>query len=435
MAHPWIEQGLKKGLTDIEIFQVRTKSTKLTVYQQSVDEFVQSDVELTTIRGIFNGKAATVRTENKNNQTVDQLLDLLIANAQAITINEPALIYEGSKEYPPANTDVFDFTSVPTEDKIKALKTIEQRLLDHEKVSQVQTTVYNETDITTTLINSKGLSLSDRYAFAYTYGVAVFAEGEDIQTAYEIKLLKRFDELDPLALAEKTIEIGEKKLGGSSLPTKAYPVVFSNKMFANILGVFTSIFTGESANRNLTPLKEKVGQAIALDFVQLIDDPRHPEAFFQSRFDNEGVACQKKELVKDGVFQGFVHNLKTAKMANVEPTGNGFGGSTSMTNFYLAPLNESFDELIAPIQDGVYITDLVGLHAGVKTVSGEFSLQASGFRIQNGQLSKAVKMIVVSGNFFEMMFQIKGIASDLYFNTSNIGSPSVYIDSLMIGGE
>jgi PmbA protein len=435
MAHPWIDKGLSKGLSDIEIFQVRTKSTKLSVYQQSVDEFVQSDVEVTTIRGIYNGKAASVRTESKADATIDQLLNQLIANAKAVTINEPALIYEGSKEYPPAGAPSFDFTSVSTEDKIADLKALEQRLLAHEKVSQVQTTVYNETDITTTLVNSKGLSLQDQYAFAYAYGVAVFAEGEDIQTAYDIKLLKRYDDFKPLELAEKTIEIGVKKLGGSSLPTKAYPVVFSNKMFANILGVFTSIFTGESANRNLTPLKEKVGQAIALDFVQLIDDPRHPEAFFQSRFDNEGVACQRKELVKDGVFQGFVHNLKTAKMANVEPTGNGFGGSTSMTNFYLAPLNPSFDELIAPIENGVYITDLVGLHAGVKTVSGEFSLQASGFRIEQGKLTKAVKMIVVSGNFFELLFQIKGIASDLYFNTSNIGSPSVYIDSLMIGGE
>ena len=435
MAHPWIEKGLSKGLSDIEIFQVRTKSTKLSVYQQSVDEFVQSDVEVTTIRGIFNGKAASVRTESKAEATIDQLLNQLIANAKAVTINEPALIYEGSKEYPPAGAPSFDFTSVSAEDKIAALKTLEQRLLDHEDVSQVQTTVYNETDITTTLINSKGLSLQDQYAFAYSYGVAVFAKGDDIQTAYDIKLLKRYDDFNPLELAEKTIEIGVKKLGGASLPTKAYPVVFSNKMFANILGVFTSIFTGESANRNLTPLKEKVGQAIALDFVQLIDDPRHPDAFFQSRFDNEGVACQRKELVKDGVFQGFVHNLKTAKMANVDPTGNGFGGSTSMTNFYLAPLKPNFDELIAPIENGVYITDLVGLHAGVKTVSGEFSLQASGFRIEQGKLTKAVKMIVVSGNFFELLFQIKGIASDLYFNTSNIGSPSVYIDSLMIGGE
>jgi PmbA protein len=88
-----------------------------------------------------------------------------------------------------------------------------------------------------------------------------------------------------------------------------------------------------------------------------------------------------------------------------------------------------------PIKDGVYITDLVGLHAGVKTVSGEFSLQASGFRIDQGKRTTPVKMIVVSGNFFECLMNIKGFASDLYFNLSNIGAPSVYIESLMIGGE
>jgi PmbA protein len=435
MTHPWITLGLTKGLSDIEIFSTRNKTMKLTIYQQSVDEFVQSDVESTTIRGIYKGRAATIRFENRDNANVDALLDQLIANAQAITLNEPAIIFEGSKSYPEATRVPFDFSIVPTATKIQDLKQLEQLILNHDKVSQVQSTVYYEGDFTTTLINSKGLSLQDQTTYAYAYASAVFAEGDDIQSAYDIALMHSYDEFDPKRVAQATIDLGVKKLGGKSLPSNPYPVVFSNKMFANILGVFTSIFTGESANRNLTPLKDKVGKAIAGSNIQLIDDPRHPSAFSQSRFDHEGVATFKKQLVKDGVFQGFVHNLKTASMAKTEPTGNSFGGGTSMTNFYMEPSTTSFDALIQPIQTGVYITDLVGLHAGVKTVSGEFSLQASGFKIEQGKITSPVKMIVVSGNFFECLFQIKGFASDLYFNTSNIGSPSVWIESLMIGGE
>jgi PmbA protein len=433
--HPWIQLGLSKGLSDIEIFSIRNKTMKLTVYQQVVDEFVQSDVDVTTIRGIYNGKVATIRFENKDDSNVDALLDQLVLNAQAITLNEPAIIYEGSDFYPESTNSVFDFTSIPTETKIKQLQELESLILANEHVTQVQSTVYYEGDVTTTLINSKGLSLSDKSTFAYAYAMAVFAKGDDIQSAFDIAMLHSFDEFHPASVAQATIELGVKKLGGKSLPSKAYPVVFSNKMFANLLGVFTTIFSGESANRNLTPLKDKVGSAVAVASVQLIDDPRHPKAFFQSRFDHEGVATLKKSIVKDGVFQGFVHNLKTASMANTAPTGNSFGGSISMTNFYMEPSTTSLDDLLQPIKDGVYITDLVGLHAGVKTVSGEFSLQASGFRIEQGKRTTPVKMIVVSGNFFECLMNIKGFASDLYFNLSNIGAPSVYIESLMIGGE
>ena len=435
MTHPWITLGLKKGLSDIEIFSTRNKTMKLTVYQQSVDEFVQSDVDVTTIRAIYEGHVATIRFENKDDANVDALLDQLIANAQAITLNEPAIIFEGSESYPEATKVPFDFSSVPTAQKIQKLKALEQFILDHEKVKQVQSSVYYEGDLTTTLINSKGLALEDKTTFAYAYASAVFAQGDDIQSAYDIAMMNSFAEFDPKSIAQATIDLGVKKLGGKSLPSKSYPVVFSNKMFANILGVFTTIFSGESANRNLTPLKDKVGQQIAGADIQLIDDPRHPSAFFQSRFDHEGVATLKKQIVKDGVFQGFVHNLKTASMANSAPTGNSFGGGISMTNFYMEPSSTSFDQLLQPIKNGVYITDLVGLHAGVKTVSGEFSLQASGFKIEQGKLTTPVKMIVVSGNFFECLNNIKGFASDLYFNMSNIGSPSVWVDSLMIGGE
>jgi PmbA protein len=206
-------------------------------------------------------------------------------------------------------------------------------------------------------------------------------------------------------------------------------------MFADILQVFSSIFSGEAAYRNLTALKDKVGEHVFGQNITLIDDPLHPDSHFKIPFDDEGVACQRREVIKDGVFQGFNHNLKTASIFKKEPTGNGFRGSISPTNLYLEPSKTSFDDMISVIEDGVYITDLVGLHAGVKTVSGDFSLQASGRKIVNGKLDHAVKMIVVSGNFFDMMNHVKGIASDLRFDLSGIGSPAVYVESLMIGGE
>lgn len=78
---------------------------------------------------------------------------------------------------------------------------------------------------------------------------------------------------------------------------------------------------------------------------------------------------------------------------------------------------------------------MIGLHAGIKPVSGEFSVQASGFKIVDGKIDHPVKMIVISGNFFEVLNRVKGIGSDLKFGLSGVGSPSVHIESIMIGGE
>lgn len=435
MYKDWIELGKKKGLTDLEIFAVRNKSLSLTVYQGKLDSHVQSDVEQVTLRGIYQGKLSTVRFENLSIENVEHMIERLIENAQALTVTEPAIIYEGSPSYPEVKEERFDFSSVPVTVKIDMLKTLERTILDHPKVTQVQNATYQEIDTKTTLINSKGLNLSKQNTYAYAYAIGVFKQDDDIKTAYDVKLVKDFSEFNVLEMAEKTIKQGVAKLGGKSIPTGAYPVVFSNEQFSDILSAFTSIFSGEAAYRNLTALKDKVGTKVFGDNITLTDDPLHEKSHFKIPFDDEGVACYRREVIKNGVFQGFNHNLKTSSIFQKEPTGNGFNGGISPTNLYLEPSNISFDELIKDIKDGVYITDLVGLHAGVKAVSGEFSLQASGQKIVDGKLDHAVKMIVVSGNFFDMMNHVKGIANDLKFELSGIGSPSIYVESLMIGGE
>ena len=435
MYTKWIEIGKQKGLTDLEVFATRNRSLSLTVYQGKLDSHVQSDVEQVTLRGIYQGKLSTVRFENLSLTNVEHMIDRLIENAKALTVVEPAIIYEGSKSYPEVKEERFDFSAIPVTSKIDLLKNLEQKILAHPSVSQVQTATYQEIDTKTTLINSKGLHLTRQNTYAYAYAIGVFKQDDDIKTSFDIKLVKDFNDFNVDDMASKTIEQGIAKLGGKSIPTKAYPVVFSNEKFSDIIEVFSSIFSGEAAYRNLTSLKDKVGQQIFGENIHLIDDPLHPESHFKIPFDDEGVACQKRDVVKDGVFLGFNHNLKTASIFQKEPTGNGFHGSISPTNLYLEPTTLSFDDMIKDIEDGVYITDLVGLHAGVKTVSGDFSLQASGRKITNGKLDHAVKMIVVSGNFFDMMKHVKGIANDLKFDLSGMGSPSVYVESLMIGGE
>lgn len=435
MYQKWIELGLKKGLTDLEIFAVRNKSLKLSVYRNKLDQHVTSDVESVKIRGVYDDKLSTVRFEHLDDTKADQMLDLLIENAKALTVKEPAIIYEGSKEYPKVEDELFDFSTVSVTDKIALLKKLDTGISKNEHVSQVQTSMYQEIDTKTTIINSKGLNLTRHNTYAYAYAIGVFNKNEDIKTAYDIKLAKKFSEFDADLMIKTTLEKGMKKLGGASVKSSSYPIVFSNEMFSDILEVFTSIFSGEAAYRNLTNLKDKVGQKIADQRFNLIDDPLCDKAYFKMPFDDEGVACKKRYVVEDGVFKGFNHNLKTAKIFNEEPTGNGFSGSVGTTNFYLEPSNQTFDEMIKEIKDGLYITELVGLHAGVKTVSGDFSLQASGARIVNGKIGSTVKMIVVSGNFFKMINKIKSFSNDLRFNLSGIGSPSVYVGDLEIGGE
>lgn len=435
MYKKWLELGLEKGLTDIEIFTRRDQSLKLTVYQQKLESHVTSDVESVRIRGVYDGKLAAVSFEYIDDQMAEKMIDQLIENAKALTISEPAIIYEGSSSYPEVNPADFDFNSIPVIDKINLLKTVEAGILKSELATNVSTTVYVESKTSTSILNSKGLNLTRDANYAYVYTVGVFQKDDDIKTEYYTKIGKTFDVFNADDMIWSVVTKGEKKVGGKSVSSKRYPVVFSSEVFSEMLGMYSSIFNGQAAIRNMTKLKDKVGEKVLGENVSIIDDPLFEEAAFQIPFDDEGVACQKRYVFKNGVFEGFLQNLKTAKMFNVEPTGHGFGNAISPTNLYLVPGELNFDSLIQPIEDGIYITDTSGLHAGANSVSGDFSMQASGFRILNGKIDHPVKMIVVSGNFFDMLNHVKGLGNDLIFDVSSIGSPSVYIESLAIGGE
>ncbi len=435
MFEKWIELGLQKGFSDVEIFSSRSKSLSIEVYQGQVENVTTSDVEKAKIRAIYDEKLVTFVLEDLSTEAVDKAFDLLKLNAQALTVKEPAIIFEGSPSYPEVKDNNFDFDKVPVSEKIAYLVELEKNILANEFVTKVDSTSYAENFGETTIINSKGLNLTRKHNFSYAYGMGIFEKNGDIKTGYDVKLVKAFDEYDPVVDAQKTIENGLSKLDGKSIKTKKYETVFSAKRFGDMLSVFSGLFSGEAAYRKMTALKDKKGQQIAVEGFNLWDDPLNELAPFQNSFDDEGVASNPKKIIDNGVFTGFLHSLKTAKLFEETPTGNAFGGGISPAGLYLEPGTKDFDTLIKDIEEGFYVTDLVGLHAGVNHTNGSFSLQAGGVLIKNGKLDHPVKMVVLSGNWFDVLKSIVAIGNDLTFDVSGVGSPTVHVGQLMVSGE
>lgn len=435
MERNWINIGLNKGFSDVEIYLTRNKSLELEVYQGKVEALSNSDVTKIIIKGIYDDKMVRGSLENLNDEAVSEVFDKLILNAKTITVKEPAVIFEGSKEYPEIIENDFDFDSVKMDDKINYLIDLEKIVLNEPLVKQVESTAYYESYGETKIINSKGLNLFKKHNFAYSYAYAIFEKDGDIKTGFDVKLIKNFNELDAKKDALLTINDGLSKLGGIPLKTGSYETVFSSKTFTEMLSVFDDLFSGEAAYRNLTLFKDKKGELIANPKVTLWDDALNKLAPFQHSFDDEGVASFPKKIIDKGVFTGFLHNLKTAAIFNETPTGNSFGGGISPATLYLEPGELSFDELIKEVKEGFYVNDLVGLHAGVNSSSGDFSLQASGSYIKNGKIEHAVKMVVLSGNWFKLLKSIKEIGNDLKFEISGVGSPTVNVGNLTVSSD
>ena len=210
---------------------------------------------------------------------------------------------------------------------------------------------------------------------------------------------------------------------------------------SSILETFTSPFNADVAQKGMSLLKGKEGEIIASDKVTIIDNPLMKDGLASVGFDDEGVATYKKEIIKDGKLITLMHNLKTAYKQGVKTTGNGFKASYSSpvsispTNFYIEPGTKSLEELFKGVNDGLYITEVGGLHAGANSVSGDFSLVCKGFLIEEGNKGKPVEEITVAGNFFNLLKDIEEVGADLKFPMSSVGSPSVIIRELSVAGK
>ena len=177
----------------------------------------------------------------------------------------------------------------------------------------------------------------------------------------------------------------------------------------------------------------------------MTDDPRRPECDIQTSFDGEGVATYRKSIIENGKLCTYLYDLTTAKKDGVASTGNGQRGSYA-SSVSIAPYcccleagDKSQDELFAAIGDGLYITELKGIHAGANAVTGDFSLESAGFRIRDGKLAEAVKTFTIAGNFLELLSSVDAIGNEVRFGFAggftSFASADVLVRGISVAGK
>ena len=291
--------------------------------------------------------------------------------------------------------------------------------------------------------NTYGMNISceSNGAIGYSYARAVNDDGGETKTGMEYWAGRDWKEFNPEKIGRTASEIAVSKLGAKSVRSGQYKIIIENMAFADFLGAFSDVFLADKAQKGLSLLAGKLNEKIASDNFTLRDDPLYPGSLRASPFDAEGVASFNKAVIENGVFKTFLHNLKTAAKDGVKSTGNaskaGYKAPVKVApkNLYVTAGTISKDELLKQADDGIYITDLAGLHSGTNEVSGDFSLMAEGFIIENGRITKPVEQITIAGNFFGVIKEIEATADNLRFSLSGTGSPDVYIKSLAVSGS
>jgi PmbA protein len=233
--------------------------------------------------------------------------------------------------------------------------------------------------------------------------------------------------------AERTL----RRLGARKAKTAQVPIVFDPMVATSILEHIFEGINGDSVYRGASFLAGKLGQKIAGDNVNIIDDGTIAGGFGTSPFDGEGIPTRRTVVIENGVLKSYLLNTYTAKKLGLQTTGNasrGLAGTPGIGpgNYFLQAGVKTPKELIAGIKDGLYVTEFLG--SGANLVTGDYSRGASGMWISGGELAYPVEEITVAGNLKELFFNISEIANDLEFRGS-VAAPTIRVDGLTVGGE
>ena len=438
-----IAECAAQGIAEYELYYQAGASTSVDTFQHSVNEFTSSYSGGVCFRCIVNGKMGYASTENLSAQQAKAVVQKAVDNAVNLEAEEAVFLGEGGQEYEPLEDKSYP---LPTTEALiaKVLETTEKLYAaDPMAVDGCQTQGIIETS-EVAIYNSKGLDLHRSSSASGLIAVGVVSNGKEMSNDYQIKL-GQLDKIDTDALVKKAIDGAKEKLGGEVAPTGQYPVIFSPEAMTSLLGVYTSIFNSESAQKGLSKLSGKEGEVIAAPCVTLIDDPFHCDNPEPMNFDAEGSPTHRKAVIEKGVLNTLLYNLKTAAVAGKKTTGNaskaGYDSPVGIRPFtmYLEGGELTEEALLAKAGNGVYITDLSGLHAGADAISGDFSLQSAGYMIENGVKTRYVKAFTVAGNFYELLKNIVELANNSQLpramGSTTFGAPTTWVDGLSVAGK
>ncbi len=434
-------EAIKKAVAEAAItygaegYEVKLGSSTSAAVEALKDDISSVTYEKSTsisVRCVKSGKSGYASGNIVTAEEAAELVRRACESALVVDDADEVPLFEGSPEYTKVEKEEIVIPSA--EEMIKNTMDMQTKLMASEKVVEGSQSFMQGSASESVFFNSAGLDLSYEAGYVAKGAVAAVKEGEYAEENYEMKFAGEMtnDELVKLA-----VDGAVAKLGASPVDSGKYDVIFDNGTMRSMLGVFSGIFSARSAFLKTTKLAGKEGEKIAADIVTLVDDPFHPKKYDHCPFDAEGVAVYTKNIIENGVLKTLLYNRMYAKKFGCETTGNATSAKNiGIKGLYLKEGELTEEELLCKLGNGLYITELKGLHAGVNAVSGDFSLEAAGFVVENGKKTKAVKGITVADNFYEFLFKVTAIANNLSFGTgSNIGSPDVLFAGIAVSGN
>src|SRR5579871_5969991 len=390
---------------------------------------------------VFRGqRAASTHSSDFSPHALDRMVNSALELAK-ITSEDPFAGIPAPEQLGQLSGDLDlyyqDVYSLPGSDRIDYARRAEKAALDFDpRIKNSEGGSFDAATGHKVLANSHGFVGEYRRSYCSVAAVPIAQDEKGaMQRDYWFSVSRNIGRLDPAEqvgriAAERTI----RRLGARKAKTAQVPVIFDPMVAASILEHIFEGVNGDSVYRGASFLAGKLGQRIAGENVTVIDDGTIPGGFGTSPFDGEGIPTRRTLVIDRGVLSSYLLNTYTAKKLSLQTTGNasrGLAGNPGIGpgNYFLQPGSRTPKEILADIEEGLYVTEFLGF--GVNMVTGDYSRGASGMWISKGEFAYPVEEITVAGNLKDVFFNISEIGNDLEFRGS-VAAPTIRIDGMTV---
>jgi PmbA protein len=428
--------GARDG-EEAESYAEETRQATVRARDREVDSFSSSESRGVGVRVVVDGRLGYAWAADPEPAEAASLLEAARDNAAFSTPDDANGLPSATEAQPIPDLFRQRQAELSAERKVSLALNLERRAIEAEpSVRRVEEAVYGDAVSRIAVASSAGLAAEYSGTDCWCMVLALAEGNGETQTGHAFRVGREIDELEWEEAAREAAERGARMLGATKPPTQRLPVVLDSWAASSFLGVLAGSLSAEEVQKGRSLLADRVGEEIGSNLLSLVDDGRLTDGPAASPFDDEGVPT-------DRTVRGFLHNTETARRGGTASTGNARRSSyrgvpgVSPSNLFVEPGNETPEELLSRAGRAVYVQDVTGVHSGANPVSGEFSVGATGLRVEEGALAAPLREMTVASTLLDMLTAVTAVGADLRFFPGGgaIGTPTLLVGEMTVAGR
>ena len=418
----------KIGATDASVTIGHSISETVNFRNKNLDESNRSDGLAFSIDTYIGKKKSSISSSNLLDENLNTLIEKCYETTKITpddefnSLPDKSLLADSHKKL-----NIYDSSHIENEKKIEYLKELENTAAEENKIINTESS-FTENKSNFILANSDGFCSGYKTSSFTASCVAVAKDDNSMERDYEYSSKRYLDDIkDPQTLGKLASHQTIRKLSPKKIGSEKLSVIFDKRIAKGMLSAFASAISSSAIARGTSFLKDQINKQIFSNSINIIDKPDIIKGLGSKNFDSEGVKSETLSLVKEGELKNYLVDSYNGRKLNLQ--SNGRSGGT--TNLYFENGKQSYEELLKINSKCIYITETIG--HGSNLVTGDYSVGATGFLVEDGEFRYPINEITIAGNFKDMFKNIF-LANDLDFEYST-NSPNMMIEGMTVAGK